>query len=1484
MQIILNPKFSTMNYLLKLKFALTRNVLLIFFLLLCLNSLNAKNHEICLVTKSDLVNVTFNSGLPLNNYIGSPIGFSPLENLPLATKTALASVNFLVSNESELRTAVTSAVDGDVITLKNSIVITNSDIAIASKQITINGSGFELSVPRPGLDDMGRYNTSPSLFRVFNCSGTKTIIINNLNIKGGATSAPGGAINIQSGTTLKFNNCVISNSLCSAGGGGGIANSGVLYMNNSFLRRNAASYAGALLNSGSSRAYIESSTMIENRSTSSSGGGGAVESQSGSIIYFNNSTLSNNQSTEIGGAINNYRGTVYFINSSATGNVAFGSFQGGAIGNNSGNVYILNSLFAHNYRRTGGSVTSPTSYVLDDFAAYSAQSNVRVYYSIYHATLPSGMGATLSNIQYTGNANGSNNSIFSGGLLSKITDNSGVEIGDQIYRPFLYNNQGSVAPTLQVGSFISQSQNRGTLTRFSNNDNNNPAIAYFYNNAWVNLLGTSTSGQEVVLDQVGSTRSNPPAIGAIDGETSASLYIVKVNGATGGTVDGGTIYGDVYASGTSVTLTAIASSGKQFVRWDYVAGGSGVASTNNPYTFSVTQDVTLVPVFSTLAAGNYTITYIGNGNTGGNPPSGGTFSASTTISGLGSLEQTGYQFIGWNTNENGSGTSYSAGATYSLGANLTLYAIWRQVSSVASPIITSPQTLCSGSNSLLNVNVTTGQNVQWYANASGGVVLNTTTSITSGTYYATQTIGGIESDRTAVVITVIPNLTSAILSAISGPTTATLDGNITLSISPVTGATSYVWDLPSGMVISSSSNGGATVVVAVGNNFAGGTVKVKATNSCSSSAWKTKIYYGSANSASIAITTTYVGAPVICGGVTNVPFSVTSLAGATYLWTLPAGISLSSGSTGTESTVYLDFASNYQGGNISVVRSTATGSAVGYYAVAGLPTPSNLTGPTALCGITSASYTIASVANATSYEWSLPTGMTITDGSGTTMIQTSWTGSVSGTIKVRAVGDCGYSNWSSISVGSIAPPSSITGPAIICGAAVYTITNNTMTSVSQTTLNYSVTEVAGMNYTWSVPTGMTIASGQGTSAIVVTVAPSSFTSGQITVTAASSSSPTCVSSARTLSITKGISTITGPTALCGLTTATYSVPSASGLAFTWNVPTWMTIVSGQGTNQINVAIASSGTSAQTLSLSLTTNCGTQELSTTVGCGLYTQLANTFCGQTLASINSGIAATIIPSATSYTFAITYNNQTYNVVSSDCWITLSEAVGMPLVYGATYAIKVSIQNGTSSGSYGTSCNVTTPTNISTTQLQTSQCDYTAVSTTEIIHAILVSNATDYRFSFTNTALSYGYIFDTNNLGSFGLDTVPGLLPSTTYSVKVSAKIGGVWGAYGKACTLTTPGTSKTIVPMETATLFDATAYPNPFADNFKLNVKSSSQENIQVKVYDMLGKLLENRILDATEVEAFEIGSQYPAGVYNVIVSQADNIKTLRVIKR
>ena len=73
----------------------------------------------------------------------------------------------------------------------------------------------------------------------------------------------------------------------------------------------------------------------------------------------------------------------------------------------------------------------------------------------------------------------------------------------------------------------------------------------------------------------------------------------------------------------------------------------------------------------------YTITYNGNGHTGGTLPEAVDKKHGTDIAlSSNAPTRTGYAFTEWNTKQNGTGTSYAKGATYSTDADVTLYAQW----------------------------------------------------------------------------------------------------------------------------------------------------------------------------------------------------------------------------------------------------------------------------------------------------------------------------------------------------------------------------------------------------------------------------------------------------------------------------------------------------------------------------------------------------------------------------------------------------------------------------------------------------------------------------------------------------------------------------------------------------------------------------------------------------------------------------------------
>ena len=65
---------------------------------------------------------------------------------------------------------------------------------------------------------------------------------------------------------------------------------------------------------------------------------------------------------------------------------------------------------------------------------------------------------------------------------------------------------------------------------------------------------------------------------------------------------------------------------------------------------------------------------------------------------------------------------------------------------------------------------------------------------------------------------------------------------------------------------------------------------------------------------------------------------------------------------------------------------------------------------------------------------------------------------------------------------------------------------------------------------------------------------------------------------------------------------------------------------------------------------------------------------------------------------------------------------------------------------------------------------------------------------------------------------------------------------------------------------------------------MSLSTSSEDKVGIVVYDMTGRLIEQREVRTSDVTAQQIGDRYPTGVYNVIVTQGNEVKTLRVIKR
>lgn len=93
--------------------------------------------------------------------------------------------------------------------------------------------------------------------------------------------------------------------------------------------------------------------------------------------------------------------------------------------------------------------------------------------------------------------------------------------------------------------------------------------------------------------------------------------------------------------------------------------------------------ITVITTSAPAPGGTYTVTYLGNGNTGGTAPTDASSpyigGSSVTIlgnSGSPVLTRTGFQFGGWNTAQDGSGINYVGADTFNITQNSILYANW----------------------------------------------------------------------------------------------------------------------------------------------------------------------------------------------------------------------------------------------------------------------------------------------------------------------------------------------------------------------------------------------------------------------------------------------------------------------------------------------------------------------------------------------------------------------------------------------------------------------------------------------------------------------------------------------------------------------------------------------------------------------------------------------------------------------------------------
>lgn len=335
------------------------------------------------------------------------------------------------------------------------------------------------------------------------------------------------------------------------------------------------------------------------------------------------------------------------------------------------------------------------------------------------------------------------------------------------------------------------------------------------------------------------------------------------------------------------------------------------------------------------------------------------------------------------------------------------------------------------------------------------------------------------------------------------------------------------------------------------------------------------------------------GTTTVCQGQSGVTYSVPAISGATgYTWSLPSGATLISGVNTNNITV--NYGTSAISGNISVAGTNTCGSGTvsANFPVTINPLPANagsITGLTAICdGATGITYSVPSIANATSYAWTVPAGVTITSATNTNSITFNLTpGLVGGTISVQGVNSCG--NGVSSSINFIVNPYPSAADVIVGQASITTCPSTSGVTYSIPLANNAT------SYNWTVPSGATIVSGAGTNSITVDYSAGAV-SGNVTVTPVNScgngTSSTLPVVVNTLPDVAGQIGGNDTVSLCPVSNAVnyYINPVFNAAYYMWTIPAGATIVSGDSTNAITVNYSNTAVSG-TISVYAQNACG-----------------------------------------------------------------------------------------------------------------------------------------------------------------------------------------------------------------------------------------------------------------------------------------------------
>ena len=226
------------------------------------------------------------------------------------------------------------------------------------------------------------------------------------------------------------------------------------------------------------------------------------------------------------------------------------------------------------------------------------------------------------------------------------------------YTITFYTNGGVgslFSKSIGVGSFITLPTNKFTRTGYE-------------------FVGWNTSSDGTGISYTEGQTITPWGNISLYAQWKKKEYTITFN-SNGGS---GSMGSKTVSTGSSVTLpnSTFTRSGYEFDGWNISSDGTGTSYTDGQI-ITPSGNITLYAQWKKKEV-YYTITFDSNGGSGS--MSSKTVSAGTSFYlPINTFTRSGYEFVGWNTNSYGTGTSYTDGQFITPPGNISLYAQWKKI-------------------------------------------------------------------------------------------------------------------------------------------------------------------------------------------------------------------------------------------------------------------------------------------------------------------------------------------------------------------------------------------------------------------------------------------------------------------------------------------------------------------------------------------------------------------------------------------------------------------------------------------------------------------------------------------------------------------------------------------------------------------------------------------------------------------------------------